>query len=112
MNDLIAALHHLLGAWLAEEPSEQPADQGFTLREVGLDSDGFRLVTRVDAPSAAGELIVCARIEAEQGGIQRVHFTCERCPERLPELLAAIRPLLESARLILELDFRGEPARA
>jgi hypothetical protein len=112
VNDLIAALHYLLGAWLAKEPSEQPADRGFTLREVSLDSDGFRLVAQVDAPSAAGELIVRARIEAEQGGVQRVHLTCERCPERLPELLTAIRPLLESARLILELDFRREPARA
>ena len=128
MNDWTAALNHLIGAWIAAGASGAGGDPGtappgaappgtatlggWTLAELRLEPDGFRLVARPGRREAAGELVLRGRVEAEHGGRQKLHLSCERAPEHLPELLAALRPLLETARLALELDFRGAPARA
>ena len=116
MNDLVAALNHLLAAWLAGEAARERAGESpgapFALRELNLEPDGFRLVAGSGRGAAAGDWVLRGRIEPERGDRQLLHLACERAPERLPELLAALRPLLESARLTLELDFRGAAAEA
>jgi hypothetical protein len=107
MSGLLESMGHLAAAALAASGGRAGA---ITLGEVALEPDGFRVVARVSGESAQGELVVLGRIEGEHAGRQRIHLTCERTPEVLPEPLAAFRELIETARVTIELDFRGEPA--
>jgi hypothetical protein len=110
MSMLLEAMGHLLAAGLEARLSRAVPGARWALREVTLEPDGFRAVLWLGEAGAARECVLRGRIEDEQAGRQRVQLFCERLPERLPEPLAALRPLLETARLTLELDFRGEPA--
>lgn len=110
MTLLLDAMEHLLAAALAERLRRAAPDAPLALSRVTLEPDGFRAVLRIGPPGAAEECALRGRIEDEHAGRQRVHLTCERLPDSLPESLAAFRALLETARLTLELDFRTEPA--
>lgn len=112
MNPLLEALDHLLAAALSAAPAGGAPRGPVALSAVTLEPDGFRIAVRIGADGSGGECLLRGRIEGEHAGRQRVHLTCERLPEALPDALAVFRPLLETARITIELDFRPEPVIA
>ena len=101
MSDLLQMANHLLTAWL----SGQPAGGAWQTREIRLDGEGGTIIGQLTHAHWSGDVVVRVNIEPAQGRQQTLRLTVEQWPQRMPAALEALRDVLQSARLTLELDF-------
>lgn len=101
MSPLVTALNNFITAWIAE----QAAGGTFAVKEFTLHETGGRLRGWVDLPPFRGEVVIDLIAEAPQGNRQAFQFRVESWPADMPALLEALRRVLETARIRVELEF-------
>lgn len=102
LDGVLGALNHLLLAVLEESAGGASA---LALETVTLDETGCRIAGRIRAAAHTDRFLLRLEAAPAQGNRQSLRLTVEQWPPRLPAPVEWFRPLLDKARLTIDLDF-------
>lgn len=102
LDGVLGTLNHLLSAYL----DEAAAGSGMlALEAVTLDETGCRISGRIRSAAHTDRFVLRLEAAPPEGKRQSLHVTVEQWPAHVPAPVAMLRPLLDKARVTLELDF-------
>jgi hypothetical protein len=102
MSDLLAMVQHLLNGAIAS-PGLQVGP--LAVRAIEVQPAQVRVDGWLDLQNARGTLRLTAEIEVLDARRHVLHVTVDEAPELLVEPLEAFRPLIETLRLHIDLDW-------
>ncbi len=102
LDGVLGTLNHLLSAYLDEAAGGAGA---LALESVTLDETACRISGRIRSTTGPDRFLLRLEVAPPQGDRQSLRLVVEQWPAHLPAPVETFRPLLDKARLTLELDF-------
>ena len=104
LGGVLGSLNHLIAA-LLEEAAADTGRRPFALDSVTVDETGCRIAGSFHPPRGPGRFAVRIEAAPPTGSRQTVRLSVEQWPEGLPPLAEWLKPLLDKARMTVDLDF-------
>jgi len=108
LGGVLGSLNHLIAAVLEEAAAASSGPAGrlpFALDSVTVDETGCRIAGALGPPRGPGRFALRIEAAPPAGSRQSVRLTVEQWPERLPPPAEWLKPLLDRARITVDLEF-------
>jgi hypothetical protein len=103
LGGVLGSLNHLIAAVLEEAAAARAGSRPFALDAVTVDETGCRIAGSLGPPH--GRFAMRLEAAPPAGSRQTVRIVVEQWPERLPPLAQWLKPLLDMARIHVDLEF-------